>query len=852
MDSLAAGISDIADAAKADDVRRQVTELGLRHHLITPYTSLVSVDVEPTAPAGVHPATRVLPVNPPRGAMPDPSFLGSDTEDVITVLGESPLLDERRISVGATVTGAELERIPAARDPWAVLQTTPGVLSDRINVGGNENGSQGVWSMDGVVLTDMSALGSSPGYYNFDAFEEMQVQTGGADTAQPTPGVQVNMITKRGTNQWRASADTAKSDATLQADHGPESNRLDDLFTWGFESGGPVRKDSAWIWGAANRADTRRIAFGGQTEKVTQSGGALKVNLQVAVANSATLLASRSDISGSGLGAGADRAPETTWDRDGGDDHWKAEDTHIFTGNFYLNATAGRSLSRLRDDLRGPSGGEARIDDAGVIHGSWFGREEDLRTNTARLDSSSFFNWGEVSHELRIAAEDHRRNDVHRLSVPARILVENLNAEEKWRPGDVHTATGTTALWAQDTVSYERFTAILGLRFDQQDLGIAGGPAPRTFAPRLGLTWTLDPNRETLLRSSLSRYASRLGDRAAFHLDPAAPATAYSLLPVLLDGGAPVSWYAEGFGNMVDPHLRPEITDEAVLGLDHSLRPEFIVGLQATWRRTRHLLEERLLIRDASGTIRLATSGDWQPAGTLTGLLPDGTPYAVPYFDLLPGLAPSGGRLLINGDRRQDALGLTLSWQKRLSHGWMSRGHFTWQDWTGHLGPAFTRYDDPTNILGSGDDDGQVAPWNGLDGVPHQEARFVGGHWSFVASGLVQFAGFDLSASVNGREGGPLPYYRSIARDRAGIADVQLTSRVDTFRARDLVTVDTRIARDFDISDFTITCGLDIFNLFDERSAAARELDLGVSRGARPIELAAPRTLRLGLRLSWR
>ena len=37
---------------------------------------------------------------------------------------------------------AESEKIPTARDPWAVLQTTPGVLTDRINVGGNETGSK--------------------------------------------------------------------------------------------------------------------------------------------------------------------------------------------------------------------------------------------------------------------------------------------------------------------------------------------------------------------------------------------------------------------------------------------------------------------------------------------------------------------------------------------------------------------------------------------------------------------------------------------------------------------------------------------------------------------------------------
>ncbi|HEY0512247.1 MAG TPA: carboxypeptidase-like regulatory domain-containing protein [Thermoanaerobaculia bacterium] len=49
---------------------------------------------------------------------------------------------ERRISTGATVSQTELEKVPTARDPWAVLQSTPGVLTDRINVGGNESGQQ--------------------------------------------------------------------------------------------------------------------------------------------------------------------------------------------------------------------------------------------------------------------------------------------------------------------------------------------------------------------------------------------------------------------------------------------------------------------------------------------------------------------------------------------------------------------------------------------------------------------------------------------------------------------------------------------------------------------------------------
>ncbi|HSN85204.1 MAG TPA: carboxypeptidase regulatory-like domain-containing protein, partial [Thermoanaerobaculia bacterium] len=139
--------------------------------------------------------------------------------EVINVTAEkgAPLLDFRDPGKKTTVTLSELESIPTARDPWAVLQTTPGVLTDRVNVGGNESGQQAqyvgpgsagdqaVWSLDGMVVTDMSAVGSSPGYYDFDAFEEMQVTTGGSDASIATGGVVLNMVTRRGTNEWRGS-----------------------------------------------------------------------------------------------------------------------------------------------------------------------------------------------------------------------------------------------------------------------------------------------------------------------------------------------------------------------------------------------------------------------------------------------------------------------------------------------------------------------------------------------------------------------------------------------------------------------------------------------------------------------
>lgn len=111
-----------------------------------------------------------------------PLVLTAALEETITVTSESPLLDERKLSTGTNVSQIELEKIPTARDPWALLSQTPGVLVDRVNVGGSESGQQATFrapgvagnqndfQMDGTSITDMAATGASPTYYDFDQF----------------------------------------------------------------------------------------------------------------------------------------------------------------------------------------------------------------------------------------------------------------------------------------------------------------------------------------------------------------------------------------------------------------------------------------------------------------------------------------------------------------------------------------------------------------------------------------------------------------------------------------------------------------------------------------------------------
>ena len=153
----------------------------------------------------------------------------SSVTATVTVSGETPVIDSRKANTGANFQLTELKSIPTGRDPWVILQQVPGVQMDRLNIAGNQSGQQSAYigmgtdttqnafNMDGVTITDMAALGSSPTYYDFDQFQEIQVATGGADPSIAVPGVTLNMVTKRGANEPHGSARYFYSPGELQA-----------------------------------------------------------------------------------------------------------------------------------------------------------------------------------------------------------------------------------------------------------------------------------------------------------------------------------------------------------------------------------------------------------------------------------------------------------------------------------------------------------------------------------------------------------------------------------------------------------------------------------------------------------
>ena len=200
----------------------------------------------------------------------------SQVQEVVTVTGESPIVDTRATSARTTFDLETLQNLPSARDPWVMLERVPNITMDRINVGGSQSGQQSgyisrgagagnnKWSLDGVDITDMSATGASPIYYDFDMIREMQVTTGGADASQQTGGVGINFVTRSGTNQFRGSGRVYNTNERFQSDNVTDDirdagagsgNPIQNINDVGLEVGGPISRDRLWLWGSFGRQD---------------------------------------------------------------------------------------------------------------------------------------------------------------------------------------------------------------------------------------------------------------------------------------------------------------------------------------------------------------------------------------------------------------------------------------------------------------------------------------------------------------------------------------------------------------------------------------------------------------------
>ncbi|MEJ2085262.1 MAG: hypothetical protein P8Y44_06225, partial [Acidobacteriota bacterium] len=268
------------------------------------------------------------------------------------------------------------------------------------------------------------------------------------------------------------------------------------------------------------------------------------------------------------------------------------------------------------------------------------------------------------------------------------------------------------SLWLQDTLTWSRWTVNAGLRYDfeegenraatvEANLGFpevmpsiefegndGGGFTWETLSPRLGVTYALGVERKTLLRASLSRFPESLVHGDIRRTNPVSGQLAAMVFldepggfPAFYDDGETFAVIGGFFGfdpdnptalsssNITDPEFAPALLDELVVGVEHAFLPEFVTGINLTWRRNERIGEDQPLFRDSlTGEIRTVAADEYLFAGQITGELPDGTPYSWDRFAVPPHLQATGGDFLTHGDRSIESFSAALSFTKRLSN----------------------------------------------------------------------------------------------------------------------------------------------------------------------------------------
>ncbi len=926
--------------------------------------------------------------------------LNPSVSQTITVTAEAPLLDTRRTGTGATVSEVELQNVPSARDPWVVLQQVPGVLMDRINVGGNESGQQSqfvskgatadtaTYSVDGVNTTDMIATGSSSDYYDFGSFEEIQVTTGGTDPRVQTPGAQINIVTKRGTNDLSGSARYYLADGAWQspADPTPEArgedptrnpsnvpyllhaNEIDTNREAGFEVGGPIIRDRLWLWGSyadqqidllVSQSDPAILPPGADpnlryTDKTTLETLNLKLNAQITRNNSATAFYSDNDKVKLGRNASPTRPPDTTWNQGGFGPKgtYKIEDTHIFSSNFYLTGMYSKVNGGF--GLWANAGADCQDMDCAMAHQehSWtldffngvnrsnfFSAQGVRPQEQARADGSAFFNTGAMSHELKFGFGYRNAGAKGLTFYPNNQQILDFS---EFAPANAPRCTLANAeiggcrgigltyfysignydyeykyndLYVGDTMLWGNLTLQAGLRFDRQK-GIAGDQASpansfvtmpdgtpllpamsvdadlidtmtwEDISPRIGLTYALGAEKKTLLRAAYNRYVQQMGSNSSGFTTAIFGGYRYTgwytvdlnnndridagEINYAYTGGHPVG--PVGFNvndpsipykvTRVDPDVRAPWTQEYILGFEHELMRDFVVGLNYTHRDLEDFLWRRGEKHQGQGDYY--TTADFIQIGTVSrpSTVFEVDPYTIPYYDVNPDLGLPVFTVLQNRpDYSQDYDGLELSLVKRMANRWMVRGNFSWNDWTQNVGPEAII--DPTPArTGAGcavcDGDDVVQGSGTISGA--KGAVWINSEWAVNASAVYQIPGIEANFGANFtmRQGYPVLYVHEtpVLPVAAVRRQILVSDSVTDHRLENPYSVDLRLAKDFRFRGVGLELSVDAFNVTNNRVVLQRNADLaraGARRAAasRIREYQSPRIFRVGARLTF-
>jgi hypothetical protein len=676
-----------------------------------------------------------------------------------------------------------------------------------------------------------------------------------------TPGVQINLVTKRGTNDLRGSGRFFWTAKKLQTDprvpaegaqYGLTTvNSINRISEAGVEAGGPILADRVWLWGSYSKNPINTVVSGSSTQyqKTDLWNYNGKLNAQIVSNNAGYLGYMYSNKTVSHRSIGATRPVETSYNQSGPGWQWTVEDTHNFSQSFYLTGRVGSITNGYNLIPVGGVNTQMYFDAKAIPHGSYEIYQQSMPQKQANLEGSKFFNTGPLNHELKFGF-GYRRTPVHSYSAwPGdQTYIDQSLANSSAPLGQIAITRAAQPSYGSnyrnvfigDTMITGNLTLSAGFRYDVQRAknnanGVAANPAfpnllPavqfagdrrslewKGLAPRLGVTYALGSARKTLVRGGYSRYIDQISAGAV------GPNNPFYQIQYLYYGwndtngdkqfqknelGSfisakrvdPANTGSGSSTGRVDYGMNPPKTDELLLGIDREIGPAFAVGISYTHRKRTDLLWT--VYEKTRGAGDLYTPGDFEinPAQIQTGTLPNGRPYSVPVYRLKSGVPRPLYTVTTNRpEYNQTYHSIELTATKRMQNHWMLRGNVTLTDWNQHVGARAVM--DPTPLMST--PTGSFAPscFSCAGSTPYASASgsngFINSRWASSLNGVYEFPMQITFGAAFTGRQGYIIPYYRRVRDAAFGNKRVLIGNFDDYRLDNLYQLDLRLAKSF-------------------------------------------------------
>src|SRR5262249_47862429 len=254
---------------------------------------------------GFRPAVQEnLEVSANRTTRADLKLAVGAVSEQVTVSGLSPLLDTTTTLHQTEMTREVLDSVPAGHDQWSIGQLIPSSHSSALDVGGRNMALNSFISVHGSLAREIGYMvdgmdtgvpqeGSINNKWDTNVAQEVNVQSGQLLAETPKAGVQMNLITKTGTNSFLGTGLYEGTNHSLESNNVSGAERVQllagvpakalaknpnivpgastqILYDSGIEEGGPIIKDRLWFVGAIRQSRINTYQVGSYNEDGSQ------------------------------------------------------------------------------------------------------------------------------------------------------------------------------------------------------------------------------------------------------------------------------------------------------------------------------------------------------------------------------------------------------------------------------------------------------------------------------------------------------------------------------------------------------------------------------------------------------